>query len=473
MKTWLQKTCCSNVNRCWVLKMVLSLVLPVLIMVLRPLGMDFAQSATTAGVLLVIIWWTTDLVKKVPSSLFLLLWFCLFSGAPARTIFTFPAGETFLMLVVTYLFSQAIGNCGLIDRVLLPLLLRYARTPLRCMLAAVLAFCVTMYVIPQPLARLVLVAVVFDRFLRRTSVPESARKVLMYAVFVFYTVVNVACKDADLILNYAAVNAAGISISNADWTHAMALPTLVCAAVLLLMFRLLFRRELHGVVITPAQEIPSPPTGFRPSELPPVIVVLVTVVLWMTSGLWSRGIMLFGYLSVNTLITIIATLLLFAMKTLGRRDFSAIDVVTLIFLSAAFAIGGVMKANGAAGVIFGRFRVLFPAEFSVFYLLLLMLVGVALHMVLGSNTTTLSVIVPGLVLLSAGVVSPEAVVYAAVVSVSFHALLPFHAVPHMIGTSNGYYPASYVTRMGLPLTPLLFLIGICIYLPWWRFIGIL
>ena len=74
MKAWLKKNCCSEINRAWLLKMALSLVFPALIMIFRPLGMNFAQSATSAGVLLVIIWWTTNLVKKVPASLFLLLW---------------------------------------------------------------------------------------------------------------------------------------------------------------------------------------------------------------------------------------------------------------------------------------------------------------------------------------------------------------------------------------------------------------
>ena len=473
MKAWLKKNCCSEITPAWLLKMALSLVLPALIMVFRPLGMNFAQSATTAGVLLVIIWWTTNLVKKVPASLFLLLWFCLFSGAPAKTIFTFPTGETFIMLVITYLFSQAISNCGLIDRVLLPLLLRFVRTPVSCILAVIASFCLTMYVIPQPLARLVLVSVVFDSFFKRTTVPTAARQVLMYAVFVFYAVVNIACKDADLIMNYVAVNSSGAEITNGMWTRAMAVPMVGYAAVVMLVMLFLFRRELSGVSIRVAPDVEPAPSGFKPEELPPVIVILATVLLWMTSGLWGKNIVLFGYITANTIVTIVSTLILFAMKTIGKKDFSAIDVVTLIFLSAAFSIGGVMKACGAADVVFGQFRGIFPESFSVRYLMLIILVGMLLHMVLGSNTTTLSVIVPGLVLLCGNVISPEVVVYASIISVSFHAILPFHSVALMVGASNGYYPSSYVTRLGIPITPFVFLAGALIYLPWWKLIGLL
>ena len=105
--------------------------------------------------------------------------------------------------------------------------------------------------------------------------------------------------------------------------------------------------------------------------------------------------------------------------------------------------------------------------------MLIILVGMLLHMVLGSNTTTLSVIVPGLVLLCGNVISPEVVVYASIISVSFHAILPFHSVALMVGASNGYYPSSYVTRLGIPITPFVFLAGALIYLPWWKLIGLL
>jgi len=473
MTAWLKKTCCSEINPVWFAKMAASLVVPALIMLLRPLGMDFRQSATVAGVLLVIIWWTTNIVKKIPASLFLLLWFCVFSGAPAKTIFTFPLGETFLMLVITYLFSQAISNCGLVSRVLLPMLIRFANTSFKSLLAIIFSFCLTMYVIPQPMARLVLVAVVFDSFLAQTTIKKETRQVLMYAVFVFYAIVNIACKDADMIMNYVAVSSSGVAISNWAWTKAMAIPTVAYAAVVLALFWFVFRKELRGVHFTSAPGAGEARRGFSRSELPPVIVIAATVVLWMTSGLWGSNIRLFGYISVNTLITIAATAVLFLMGTLTKKDFGAIDVVTLIFLAAAFAIGGVLKACGAADIVFGQFSGIFPDHFSVWGLMLMVLVGMMLHMVLGSNTTTLSVIVPGLIVLCGAMVSPEVVVYTSIISVAFHAILPFHSVSVMVGTSSGYFPSKYVARLGIPVTPLIFLSAALIYLPYWRLIGLL
>lgn len=472
MSSWFQKNFCVEVTKKWILKMLASLVIPAVIMFLQPLGMNFSQSATVAGMLLVITWWTIGIVKKIPASIFLLAWFCVFSGAPTKVIFTFPLGETFVMLVITYLFSQAISNCGIVDRVLLPLIIRFARTPFRCILAAIAALFLTMYVVPQPIARLILVAVVMDKFLRHTTLSSSVREIIMYAVFVFYAIVNMACKDADLIMNYVACNVSGADISNWDWTRAMAIPTLGYIAVVLAIFVFLFRKELKGVKIELLPDVGDIPKGFSRQEMPAVLVVVATILLWMTSSLWSNGFMLFGYISANTLITIVSTVLLFLLGVLHKQDFSTIDVVTLVFLSAAMAIGGVLKACGAADILFGQLTNILPQSFSVGYLLLMVLIGMVLHMILGSNTTTLSVIVPGLILLCDGVVSPEVVVYVSIISVAFHAILPFHSVALMIGTSNGYFPSRYITRLGLIVTPFIFLVAALFFLPYWSLIGL-
>ena len=65
------------------------------------------------------------------------------------------------------------------------------------------------------------------------------------------------------------------------------------------------------------------------------------------------------------------------------------------------------------------------------------------------------------------------IVYIAIVAVSFHAILPFHSVAMMIGETEGHFPASYITRMAIPLTLLVYLSAVVIYLPWWRWIGLL
>lgn len=83
-------------------------------------------------------------------------------------------------------------------------------------------------------------------------------------------------------------------------------------------------------------------------------------------------------------------------------DVKAINVKLLIFLTAAFAIGGTLKSCGVADRLFSLFVPVFPQTFSPAYAAVVLLTVVLLHTVLGSNITTMSVVVPGLMSIGAG-----------------------------------------------------------------------
>lgn len=442
--------------------MAASLAVPLLILIVRPIGLTLRQSAVVASVLLTIIWWSSGIVKKIPASLFLIAVFAGVSGAGMSKVFSFPLSETFPMIVITYLFSQAISNAGLIDKIFLPPLLKFVHTPLACLCAMILLFFATMFMIPQPLARVIIVAVMFDRFLKKTTLPDTARSVFMYAVFLMSAAVNMSVKDADIIMYRMATSFSETPISNGMWAYHMLVPTLVCCAVIVALFLFVFRKTLRGVRFEAREQ--SEAGAFTTLQKKALAVVAATVVLWMTQSLHGIN---------ATVVTVAATLLLFCAGVLHREDLKTIDVPTLIFLTAAFAIGGVMDACGAAGKVFGLLSGIFPEQFSVKYLWLMVLVGMLLHMMLGSNTTTLSVVVPGLMHICGSTVSTPVIVFTAAVSVSSHAVLPFHAISLMIGTSSGYFPAKYVTKMGIPMTFLIYLAAAFIYLPYWKFVGLM
>ena len=459
---WKEYILPDRVDRQWYSRLFMSFVLPAVLFFLRPVGMDLRESAVTAGVVLAIIWWSSGIVKKIPAAVLLLLLFMLVSQTGYQTVFSFPLSETFPMLVITYLFSRALSNAGMIDRICSPLLERVVHTPFQCLLAVIALFYLTMYVIPQPLARLIIVAAVFDRFLKQAAVPRQVYSVLMYGVFLFYAVVNMSAKDADMIMNYVAAGFAEQQITNGMWVKAMFLPTLILCMFILGLFLLLFRKQLQGYKIVVKEKAEKQP--FTRQQKIAMTIICMTVLLWMTQGLHGVN---------NTLISAVSTALLYGIRILHREDIKAIDVTTLIFLTAAFSIGGVMEACGAADKVFGALQGFFPQQLSVLYFLIMIFAGMALHMVLGSNTTTLSVIVPGMMIICGGLVPEEVIVYIGIISVSFHAVLPFHSVSLMIGTSDGYFPSKYVTKLGIPVTVLVYLAAICLFLPYWKLIQLI
>ena len=454
-----------TMDRSALIKLLLSLAFPLLVLLVRPLGMDFRQSIVVSSLLMVITWWSTGIVKSIPASIFLLAVFCLAGAAPLTTIFTFPLSENFFLITLTYLFSQGIANSGLVDKLFKPFLLRFSNTPIKTLFAIIIMYTITIYMIPQPLARLIIVAMLFHRFLYKTTASEETKSVLMFACFIFYAVVNMATKNADIIMNNASVAFAGLDMTDGQWIIYMTIPVIAYGSLILALFCLLFRKHLLGINFN-IDDHQEEKTGLSLSknEKQTLAVIILTVILWMTGSIHGIN---------ATIITLCSALVLFALKVLSKKDFKAIDVTTLIFLTAAFSIGGVMKACGAADVVFSKLQVLFPKEYSPLYLVVMILVGMLMHFILGSNTTTLSVVIPGLMVICGNVLPPEIIMFVAFNSVAFHSILPFHSAAVMIGASNGYFPAKYVARLGIPVTLLIFISTLFIFVPWWRFLGLM
>lgn len=389
--------------------------------------------------------------------------FYIFSGANIKTIVSFSLSETFLMIIVTYLFSQGIANSRLIDKIFQPLLIKLVHTPCQCLITVVGIFYLTMYVIPQPLARLIIASSVLYHFLQNINIPEKTKNVIMYGVFVASAVVNISTKDADIILNNVAASFSEIPISNTLWTYYMFIPTLITCCLLGILFIYIFRKELIGIHLEKDKKR-NKIKPFSTQQKLAIVVIVATVLLWATNSIHGIN---------NTLITIISTVILFAIKILNGEDWKAIDISTLIFLTAAFSIGTVMKFCGAANKVFGQLETIFPNKFSLLYICVMILITMLLHMILGSNTTTLSVVIPGLIILCSQVVKSPIIVLISVISVSFHAILPFHSISLMMGVSNNCYPAKYVTKLGLPVTLFVYLTVIGVYIPYWNIIGLL
>lgn len=453
----------EKLNKILGIKIGLSILISIIILVWKPFNLTFQQAIIVANTILVIIWWSTGIVKKIPASIFLLLIYYIFSGASIKTIISFSLSETFLMIIVTYLFSQGIANSGLIDKIFQPLLIKLVHNPCQCLIAIVGIFYLTMYIIPQPLARLIIVSSVLYHFLQHINIPKKTKNVIMYGVFVASAVVNISTKDADIILNNVAASFSEIPISNKLWTYYMFIPTLVTCCLLGILFIYIFRKELIGIDMKNIEK-ENKITTFSTQQKLAIAIIGITVLLWATNGVHGMN---------NTLVTIISTTILFIIKILHKEDWKSIDVTTLIFLTSAFSIGTVMKFCGAADKVFGQLETIFPTEFSLLYICVMILITMLLHMILGSNTTTLSVVIPGLMILCSQVVKSPIIVFISVISVAFHAILPFHSISLMIGASNNYYPAKYVTKLGLPVTLFIYLIVIGVYIPYWNIVGLL
>ena len=457
-------------NKTIIIKKIIPITVTVIIALtvffLRPMGMDAQQSATVALILLVITFWTTQIVDKTIASCILILGFLFFSGAPAGVVLTFPRSEAFLLIALTYLFTRGIINSGIVDTVLEPILIRTAKTPFRSICAIILMLLLTIFLIPQPLARLIIVAEMFSRFLVKNGTPENGRKALLFAVFTLYIFINATMLRADIILNTVTVDVAGISgFSDFEWISYMAVPTLAYMAIVVVILLVVFRKKLprdcmnNGAIYSSEEERQKQKVDWK------ILVLIVgTMALWITESLHGIN---------NWIVTLISILIMFLFKLLSLKDFRAIDVPALVFLTAALAIGWVMRSNGAADIVFLSIRALSPELGVHGYIAVIMVITICMHMILGSNTTTVSVVIPGMVVMYGNMLPVEIIMFVVYITTATQWLLPFHSVGMMIGESKGFFPASYMFSVGMVLTIIVFIAMFGLYLPWWQLMGFL
>lgn len=448
-----------------VLKVGMSLLPPLLIFLLCPLGMTPRQSSVAAALLLTIIWWCTGWVDKTVASCILIAFFLLFSGAPVKTVLAFPCSSTFLLIALTYLFSRGIHNAQLAEKYLEPMLRRFGRTPLRVLLLAVFMLVVTMYIIPQPLARLIIVADILKAYLDRTDTDTEERSTLIFGVYFIYVFVNMLTMNADIILNTTAVTVAGLSMKDAGWMRYMTVPSAIYLVAAIALLCLIFRKELMGrkVIVYQGGDAGSKESRGERRSYRVEILAAATVILWLTEPL--HGIP-------NWAVTLASVLVMYAFGVLKLKDLSAIDVKMLVFLTAAMSIGGVMSANGTSDCVFSVLKGLIRGDSLLGTILPVMLITICMHMILGSNTTTVSVVIPGIIYVCSDVLSAQVVMFIVYIASVTQWLFPFHSVGLMMGVSRNAFTAKHVLKVGIPLTIMVFAAVFALYIPWWRLIGV-
>lgn len=316
---------------------------------------------------------------------------------------------------------------------------------------------------PSTFSRIIVLVLIFGDFWDKIGLKDPLRSTLFFLLFVYSAVLNMTMRRRDLILNHAMLTMGGVSISEGDWLRAMALPTLVFTALVTLLFLAVFRRELKDFH-PPASDILAVSTEkLSRKDLRNLLVILLVVVLWALEDLHGIS---------GTVIVTLGTAVLFPLGLLHLSDLRTINVKLLVFLTAAFSIGGVLKAVGVADVLFQQLATLFPETFSLRYVALVLGISMAMHMLLGSNVTTMSVVVPGLMAAGAGVTAEPVLLLLIYLGICGHFLFPFHHVLLLLGEGDGCYTSLQTFRLGLPLTLVTLLCGMFLYLGWWRLIGL-
>lgn len=451
-----------KINKNKIIPILLSLLLPAFILINQPLKMNINQSIIISSLVLILIWWTTNMVNRSFASIFLLIIFLFFGDTPPRIIFRFALSSDFYLIILSFLLSQGIVNSNIANRFSNFFLNKYGNTGVKLVRMSFFLGFLLMFIIPQPFSRVILLASIYSKFLEDKDIDNKTKQILILSIFVASTAVSMFVLNGDIILNYSIFQAANTSMSSNQWIRYMSLPTLFTTILIYVSYVLTWRKNLKNVDFS-KNEIENLGKLTKNEKIVAVLMLSVAI-LWMTEGFHGIN---------SAIIALIATIIMFGYKIIDKKDLNSVNLNLMIFLIAAFSIGGVMSSSGVANKLYSQLLNIlnFSDNYNIF-IFTIILITMILHMILGSSVTAISIVSPGLIELTGGRINVHVLMFLIYITVNIHYILPFHQATIMVG-SGKYYDSKLILKFGIVSTFIVFIAVFLFYLPWWKFIEVL
>jgi len=437
----------------------------------RPAALPVAGQHCLALSLFAVIWWAFSVVNPGYTSLMLLVGYVLTKTAPSPVVFGLFTNQLMYLVVGGYLIAAAVEGSGLGHRIAYYFTIRFVSSYSRIIAACYILGFVLSIMIPQPWPRSFMIMSVM------AVIIKSAKLAPKYAVQVGLTAFASSCPTSmilltgDSTLNVVAMSFGGMQSSWLKWLFYMGVPGII-TSVLVFLVQIWFFPGPKELTIDKAeiQGLLNKLGSISRNEKGTIFWIVIAVGFWMTDSLHHIEP---GWVAVAA--ALFMTLPRIGAG-LGASAWSKVPLGNLYFLSAALGIGTVGTVTGMntwiASVVLPSHA---PANIFLFALLVTVF-AVGIHMVLGSVLAVMSIVTPAIILFSHGSAFPpiaaSLLVYTAC---NQHYLLPFQNMAILVGEGEqgGGYSSKEVFKLGLPLTALVFILTVCVEVPWWRLIGLI
>ena len=439
----------------------ISILIFILIVLTKPFGIGFNQSIILASVAMVLVLWATNCVTKTISSIFVIIIFFIFSSSDANTILKFPLSGNLVLIIASYLIAHGIKTSGLADRISEVVIKRYTTTVFSLIaLSFVLSF-ILIFLIPQTFPRAIIMAAIYLEFLNKQNISAKTKSVILFSIFVAVTATSMAFINGDIIFNNAVLQFSGIHLTWLGWAKYMLIPTIIISILMYFGFIFIFYREIKGSKFS-IEKSDNGKIKFSGAEKKGALITSLIIILWVTESLHGIS---------AVWVSVIGVLSMYALGLIRISDLKIIKLELLLFLTAAFSIGGVLNHEGIAGLIFDK---ILPTTNSdsmlIFYSIIVVMI---LHMILGSSMTSMSLCLPVLTSSLPMSVNPIFMMFSLYVAINIHYILPLHHAVIMIGEGEGHYDTSMTVKYGIFLTIFVFISIYAVLMPYWKLIAIL
>lgn len=364
---------------------------------------------------------------------------------------------TMWIVVGAYLIAGAVKDSGLGQRIAYAFMLKFVKSAKSLILSIFALTFVLALLIPHPFPRAFLILVVVSVIAESAGYGEDDRGKLGFLIFAAAVPCSMFFMTGDSTLNplVASYGAnGGAAIGFVDWFIYMSLPMVVATLCTIVLALALFKPSKE--LVYDREEVLAKQAALgklSEKEIRTIVWLVIAIALWLTvSG---------DYLAWVTLVIGV----LMAMPVIGEvltpASWSSVDIKTLMFLTAAMAIGSV---GGATGMNAWIADVVLPSTVPAnpyLFALLVCALTMIIHMFMGSVMAGLGICVPAFLTFIQGTsVTPIAVALIVFTAINLHYILPFHNLAILVGEGKdaGGYTSKEAMKMGIPMTVVTFLV---------------
>lgn len=452
---------------------IVGIIVALLIWVAPIPGLEGDAKIMFALTIMTVIFWAQGVAQNGYTAGLLLTLMCILlnhdpeTGTPIATIFYAWTGTTIWLVIGAYLIANAVKTSGLGDRIAYMYMQRFV-TDFRSIIVGVFVLTAIMsLLIPHPWPRAFLLMAVMKVVIDSSGIVQEDATKIGFAVFAASVPCSLIFITGDAVINPLAASYAG-GATFMQWLLYMGIPSIIFSVITLVLFLFLFKPTKDYSVNK--EEIANKLAEMGPMsgrERKTLIWVIIAIVLWMTDSVHGIDI---GWVTLG-----IGMLL--AMPIIGDlngpKDWSAVPIHVLVFLTAAMAIG---KVGGTTGMN-AWIASLLPSNVSgglVLVSFIIVAISIVVHMLLGSVIAVMGVAVPAILAFAEPLgIGPMAATLICYMAVAGHYMFPFQHLNTLVGASpdTGMYTQNETLKLGAALIPVLFVMGALMAL-WFQVIGI-
>lgn len=435
-------------------------------------GIAAEAQTQLALTLFALVFWACGVLPPAATAAVYMALLLLLGAAGPDVVFsgwTSPSGNLWL-IICSFLVAAGIEASGLARRIAYMLCsVSFVKDFKTLVVAIALMELVFSLIVPSAYARAFMILTVIWEVCRANDFNRRDTIVLGFICFAYVVPTSLVFLTAETALNTIALDFAGAQANWLEWFFRMGIPNLVLTVLLTLAIIVIFKptgpTAINNQVSKDFLAALQKPSG---REMRMVVWLVIMIAFWLSCTVLNIDL---------TWGTLFLTCAMFVpgIGVLDAKSLEAVPADTLIFVTCAMAVGAVGAATGMNEWLADA---ILPASFpdNVFLILLFVAaLSMVVHMVVGSVTASMMVVIPLVLAFNARMgfgISEYVIVMVAFEILMGHFILSIHQAPIAVGMASAGYTDQDVAKLGIPLTVIIF-VQVIILIGWWFVIGLL